>query len=120
MSRKELSYRPRSADLRDKALGMAVGGVVQRQTAAAASRAKLREPPASANGSSSSPVRQKGRLGGKLPLGKIAAVTTELELERGFLEHRDKGTVYLAESLSHGLGQCEFHRRRRARPGLGA
>ncbi len=55
---------------------MAVGRVVQRQqTAAAARRAKLREPPASASGSNSSPVRQNGRLGGKLPLGKIAAVT---------------------------------------------
>ncbi len=48
-------------------------GAAADQLAAAARIAKLREPPASANGSNSSPVLTKPRLGRKLPLGKIAS-----------------------------------------------
>ncbi len=58
-----------------RACGRGFLNCVRSQLAAAASTAKFLEPPASARGSNSSPVLMNGRLGGKLPFGKIACVT---------------------------------------------
>ncbi len=56
-------------------LDRATAVAVRPQVAAESRVAKLRDPPASASGSISSPLRTNGRLGGKLYLGKTAAVT---------------------------------------------